>query len=387
VSTPQPPTAPPLPATRENWLDAPANRWAFQHVDAILSTVSVSRGAGAARELASVPEDLGGMTLPHGAGAATLDEFLERTYTDGFIVLRGETVIFERYLNGLEPSTRHSLMSVSKSIAGMLAGVCGLDPAVKVTDLVPELAGSAYGDATARDVLDMAVAVRFRQEYDDPTSELQREDRAAGWRPPLPGDPPGSQAFLATLRGAGRPGERFQYCSPNTDVLAWMLMRAAGRPYPELLEDLWRAIGADQDALVTVDAAGFPFACAGMCATLRDLARFGRLVLDGGAREGSAVIPAAWVDETRTGEGTPVRTAPEWESVTGRFPDARYHNQWWVTGDGRGSVYGMGIFGQWLWLDPASDTVIAKLSSLPDAFRPQDASEHLVALAALARQL
>lgn len=358
------------PASRENWLDAPANRWALQHVDGILATARVSRGTGPARELPEAREDLGEMRL----AGTTLNEFVEGTCTDGFIVLRGDTVVYERYLNGLQPATRHSLMSISKSLAGTLAGICGLEPAAVVTDLVPELAESAYGDATVGQVLDMAVGVRFRQAYDDPESEVQAQDRAAGWRPALPGDPRGSQAFLATLRKEGRHGERFQYLSPNTDVLAWMLWCATGRPYPELLgERLWGAIGAQHDAFVTVDAVGFPYACAGVCATLRDLARFGRFVLD--RREG------------RDREGSTVSAAPEWAAVTGVLPSARYHNQWWVTHDGRGSFYGVGIFGQWLWLDPTSDVVIAKLSSLPDASSPEDLTKHLICLGALAREL
>jgi len=280
-------------------------------------------------------------------------------------------------------------MSISKSLAGMVAGRLidreVFDPDAEVAAYIPELKHTAYGDATAQQVLDMAVAVRFNQEYDNPQSDVQTEDRASGWRPRLSGDPPDTKAFLATIQGEGEHGTRLQYCSATTDVLAWLMERASGRPYAELLgEELWSQIGAEHDAYVTVDDSGFPYACAGVCATLRDVARFGRLVLDGGVWSGRTVLPKSWIDATRHGAGSPVTSALDFEAVWGAYPDAVYHNQWWTTRGPHGAFFGAGIFGQYLWLDPQSDVVIVKLSSLPAPNPPEDNKEHMTALDALA---
>jgi CubicO group peptidase (beta-lactamase class C family) len=375
-----------------NWLDPPFNRLAFQRVDSILRTVPISRGSGRVREFGRTPTEIDSLTYAGSFGESTIGAFLDRTFTDGLLVMRGDSVLCERYFNGMMPSTRHILMSVSKPLAGSLAGmyvdagILGLDD--RVADIVPELGASAYGDATVQQVLDMAVHLRFREEYDDPTSEVQTEDRVAGWRSPLPEDPPNMKAFLAMLAKTAPHGGRFQYCSATTDVLAWILERRSHVDYARLLsESLWSKIGAADDAYVTVDAAGFPYACAGVCATMPDLARFGRLVLDGGTWNDEPVIPAGWIVEARQGPGSPIISADEPDGVRPIYPEAVYHNHWWTTRSDRGTFFGVGIFGQFLWLDPSADVLIVKLSSWPAAFEPSDVSEHVLALGALAKQV
>src|SRR5262249_32911770 len=136
------------------------------------------------------------------------------------------------------------LMSVSKSLCSAVFGQFVESGAIaveqQVSTYLPELAQSAYGDATVQQVLDMTVAVQFDETYIDPTSEVQTQDRVAGWRSPRPDDPPDSYAFLATLRKAGTHGAAFRYCSANTDVLAWLLERVSGVRFSDLLSThLW----------------------------------------------------------------------------------------------------------------------------------------------------
>jgi CubicO group peptidase (beta-lactamase class C family) len=189
------------------------------------------------------------------------------------------------------------------------------------------------------------------------------EDRAAGWRPLRPGDPSGgSHDFLRRLQPAQDTGTAFQYSSATTEVLGWVLERASATPYPDLLSQvLWSRIGAEHDAFITVDQAGTGYACAGLGMTLRDLARFGRLILDGGALpDGTRVIPAEWIKQTLAG-GDPAVTAGQ--PIAGYLPAGSYRNQWWITG--YGPIFALGLLGQYLWLDPAADVIIAKFSCIP----------------------
>src|SRR5207249_1996464 len=115
-----------------------------------------------------------------------------------------------------------------------------------VARYVAALEGSAYGDATVQQTLDMTVAVAYDEVYDDPQSAVQRHDRSGGWRASRPGDPAGVREFLTTLRKDGDHGRAFRYCSANTDVLAWILEEVSGRPFSELLpSELWAALGAE----------------------------------------------------------------------------------------------------------------------------------------------
>jgi 6-aminohexanoate-oligomer exohydrolase len=348
----------------DNWQEGPSNRWAFLHINELMTTADIPRGSTSASQLAADPAEL----------PAELQRFLDRTCTDGFLVLRGSTILVEQYSNDMTDASRHLLMSVSKSLCSAIFGQFvdrgDVDVSALVQSYLPELGDSAYGDATVQQVLDMTVAVHFDETYTDPLSEVQTQDRVAGWRSPRPGDPKDSYEFLATLRKFGTHGEVYQYCSANTDVLAWILERVSGAVYSELLAThLWSRLGVEFDAYVTVDAAGFAMANAAVCCTLRDLARFGRLCLDGGRNHlGDAVIPRGWLEETRRGGDNGIAGEDFWAV----HPNGSYHNQFWISGDDDGSFYGIGIHGQYVWMNPSTDVVIVKLSSLP---QPDDADD------------
>ena len=379
--------------SQASWLDAADLGDTLQHISSLVATRSVSRGDGPVRALKPSPRDVSAIRYQFDGETRTIGAFLRSSYSDGLMVLRGEEILCESYFNGLTASTPHMLMSVSKALAGMLAGAvlegANVPSQTLVGAIVPELSSSGYGEASIQQVLDMEVNVEFRMDFTDPGSEVFLEDRAAGWRPQLAGDPGHTRAFLPTLRGVARPRPVFQYCSATTDVLAWVLERIAHEDMRELMSTrLWSRIGAADDALYTVDSTGFPYAAAGLCATMPDIARFGRLLLDGGTWDRGPVVPIAWISETWSGRGAFLDPSDPWTIEKVRVsPAISYHNQWWRLGDARGSAFVPGLLGQFLWLDPASDVVIVKLSSVPIALDAHLDAEHIVALNSLATAL
>lgn len=347
--------------TLETWQDAPHNRWAFAHVAEFVPTAPIPRRTAEQSERAVVGLDAL-RSLP------SLAERLEQSYTDALVVVRDGDIVAEHYRDGSQPDGVHLLMSVSKSICGLTVGTLVdegiLDPAQRVDRYVPALAGSAYGDATVQQVLDMTVDVDYDEDYRNPASEVQAQDRVAGWRPRLAGDPADTYAFLASLRGGGRHGERFKYCSAGTDVLAWVVENLTGLRYPEAVSRrLWSRLGCEHDAQITVDAGGFGFANGGISCTARDLTRIGRLMLDGGVVDGRRVVSAEWVRRTIQGGDTDVARGTVFQRV---HPGGAYSNQWWITGSTRGDFYAVGIHGQFVWVDPATRTVVVKFSSWPE---------------------
>jgi len=347
--------------TLDSWQEPPHNRWAFAHLGEMVPSAAVSRR----------PVNAPGHALARlGAIAAQLPDLeqrLEQTYTDAFLVLRGTEVVAEYYRAGFAPDDRHLLMSVSKSLCGTVVGALvdegRIDPAQPVTEYVPELAGSVYDGPSVLQVLDMQISIDYNEDYVDPASEVQTHGRSAGWRTRRHGDPADTYEFLTTLRGDGSTGE-FQYCSANTDVLAWIVERVTGLRYVEALSTyLWAKLDADRDATITVDQTGFGFANGGVSCTARDLARVGRMMLDGGVAPGGRVVSQGWVESVLAGGS---REAMPDEGFTSAFPEGSYTRQWWCTGNERGNVSGIGIHGQNLWLDPRTDSVIVKLSSWPD---------------------
>ncbi len=170
------------------WDKGPDNRWAFQHISEIIPTANISRGSGAPAKLLHSPQDLSGLVFKTmDDKQMSVQEMLDVTYTDGFIVLQDGKVVSEKYYNDMKPDTRHLLMSVSKSVTGTLAGHLvadgRLDPNKKVVEYIPELKNSpGYAEATVREVLDMTTSIVFSEDYDDPKAEVVFHEESTAWR-------------------------------------------------------------------------------------------------------------------------------------------------------------------------------------------------------------
>ena len=352
------------PADLSNWRTAPHNRWSFTHVGDLIPTAAIAHGPaqalppGEALDLSQVK-----------FGEGSLASFLENASTDGFIALHKGRVVAERYLN-MESVSRHILFSVSKSVTGTLAGVLvadgTLDPDAPVITYLPEVKASAYGDCTVRHVLDMTVDLSFVENYLDTQGDFARYRVATGWNPPNPAfGGEGLHEFLATVKPAhSRHGEVFYYVSPNSDLLGWILERAAGQPFASLMSQrLWQPLGAESDAFVTVDAKGAVRTAGGINTTLRDLARFGELMRNGGRANGREIIPASWIEDIRHGGS---RQAWARGTMSALFPNGSYRSKWYKANDADGSFYAIGIHGQWIYLNPAAEVTAVKFSSQPD---------------------
>ena len=358
------PPAPEHQVTLANWRDPPLNRWAFRNVSQIVPSAMVWRGAQGS-ELPANGRDLGDVTFSFNGETLSVQDMLERSLADGFVVVHDGRIVQESYLGGLKPHVPHILFSVTKSIVGLLAGILvgrgDLDPDAQLTTYIRELETSGYADATVRHLLDMTASVDFDEDYLATEGDMVRYREASGWNPGGAGDTGGLRLFLPTLSGANGHGKVFQYCSPNTDLLGWVLERAADQPFPELLsEALWAPMGAENNAYIGVDGLGAPRAAGGLCATTRDLARIGQLLLDDGRAMGNQVVPADWIrDIFENGD----REAWKGGSFAEDMPDAWYRSKWYKHGEDAFAVSGLGIYGQSVFIHPASRTVIAKHAS------------------------
>ena len=161
------------------------------------------------------------------------------------------------------------------------------------------------------------------------------------------------------------------YRSVLTDVLAWVMERAAGDRLPELItRHLWQPMGAEADAEITVDGHGNAMADGGVSCTLRDLARFGLLLLRRGRRDDREVIPSVWIDETLTPDEDTV-AAFEGSLEAREFArGAYYRNQFWVVDPAAPILMASGINGQAVLIHGPADVVIAKFSTWPVAWTP-----------------
>lgn len=352
-----------------NWRDAPWNVWAFRHVHELIPTARIAATPGLVEEPKVDADALTAHEFVYDGERRTIAATLRQTHTDALVVMRAGRFIADFHAPHFTLQSRHILFSASKSIAGLLAGmVVGdglLDPDAPVVQYVPEFADSAFGDARVRHVLDMRTSLAFNEDYLDPMGDFARYRRAGLLDPRLDGVPEETViGFIASLRkGAGEHGGPFHYCSPNSDVLGLLIERASGQRYADFAATrLWQPLGLRQDGCVTVDLAGTARSGGGLCMTARDLARIGEMVRLGGAVDGRRLVSADWMKETLSGGD-----ADAWRrgSFADWLPNGKYSNKWYQAGNASGACFAIGIHGQWLYVDPLRETVIAKFSSQP----------------------
>jgi CubicO group peptidase (beta-lactamase class C family) len=367
--------------TAANWQDPPFNRWAYWHVGEFLPTYRVPHGRGPARVLpvAAAPADLLGIGLTRADGSAgTVGDVLADTFTDAYVVLQDGNLVAEWYGALGAADLTHALMSVSKSVLGCVAAVLidrgELDADRPITDYVPELAASGYAGASVRHVLDMRSGVRFVEEYTNPQAEIRVLDQWLGWQPGGHGYQAGGlYEFLTTLQAEAPHGSRFLYRSAESDVLGWVCERAGGAPMAELISELvWAPMGAEHDANLLHDAVGTAVHDGGLCASARDVARFGQMLLDGGTVPDGAggarrVVPPRWLRQGWAVDSD-TRSAFAASPAEWALPGGWYRNQFWFRPGGYGDVLlGLGIHGQMLHVSRRTNTVCVKLSSWPQA--------------------
>jgi CubicO group peptidase (beta-lactamase class C family) len=350
-----------------NWQDPPFNRWAFLHLEELLTMAPIPRGDGPVRGLPRDERNFGGVTFDARGKRLTISQMLDQTFTDGFLVLHEGKVAAEQYADGMSADTLHLTMSVSKSLtsalAGALTGQGRLDPAAPVTAYVHELRGTSFDGCTVQHLLDMRAGTKWSEDYSNFThSDAFVYEQVMGWRPrQTPGLAPDMYAYMANLNQNARPhGGPFEYRSILTDVLGWVLERAGGRPFAELFsQEIWSKLGVERDAQITIDTAGCAITDGGICTTLRDLARFGQLYLDGGG-----IVPPEWamrVTATDSELAAAFARTPE----AALYPGALYHDLWWVISPRRGIFVALGIYGQMLLIHRTAATVVAKFSTQP----------------------
>ena len=284
--------------------------------------------------------------------------FLETTDTAALLVLKNGEIIYENYWLTGGPNVNWLSMSVAKSFVSATLGIAVDEGFVKsieqpITDYVPSLAGSAYDGVRIKDILQMSSGARWNEDYSDPDSDVMRfaEIFALG----------GSlNEFTATLQRQRPPGTFNQYNSADTQALAMLISQATGRSLSDYMtEKLWLPMGPENDAYWMLDAEGVEMAFGGLNATARDYAKLGELFRLKGRRDGRQIVPEAWVHASITPD------APH--LMAGNNPNSDYPMgyglQWWVPDGTEGEFSAIGVYNQFIFVNPTRNTVIVKLSA------------------------
>ena len=351
----------------------PKLRWTVCHIRELMPTKQLSRGLGAPLPLEyDLNPGIDEITFNPlgGKEPMTWKESLSKNYTDGILIIHRGKIVYERYFGALNEAGKHAAMSMTKSLTGLLAEILvvegQLDDTAKVETLVPELKGTAFGSATVRQVMDMTTALDYSENYSDPEADIWVYSKAASSLP-KPKDykgPNGYFEYLQTVKQKGVHGKVFGYKTINTDALGWIVSRVTGKDLAQLLsERIWSRMGAEQDAYMTVDAKGTPFAGGGLSAGLRDLGRVGLLMLYGGEINGKRLFPQKVVQRIKAGGDKKAFAKAGYKSLEG----GSYRSMWWVFHNKHGAFAARGVHGQTIYVDPTAEMVIVRFASFPTA--------------------
>ncbi|MFT5399447.1 MAG: CubicO group peptidase (beta-lactamase class C family) [Planctomycetota bacterium] len=354
---------------RQDWDRAPWNRWSFQNVRQVLPTTEVWRGNGPVWRLNHNFIDLSLLPFSNDDGLATIQDWLNYSFTDGFVVLHRGQIVCEQYQNNMTERTLHLSQSMAKSVVGCVAGILigrgDMNVDQRVSHYLPELEATAWKGATLRQVLDMTTGVRYIEDYTALDSDIAMTDIASGWKHAAAGVVAPAcmwDQILGLTESVREHGEKFEYRSIETDVLGHCLERVTHTRLAELVSrELWQHLGCEESASFTVDPVGYAMADGGFNATLRDYARFGQMLLQNGHANGRQIVPKDWIKDIHKADhrifGEPYTTTA---------PNGGYRNQFWVQDVNKKAFMARGVFGQLIYVDPENDMVITKLSSWPE---------------------
>lgn len=317
------------------------------------------------------------MTLPESymfeGQVRDTEAFLAETETMALLVLKDGKIRFERYAPWGGADTHWISMSVGKSFVSAAIGIAvdeGLIKSIEqpVTDYVPELGveGSAYAGVRIKDILQMSSGAGWNEDYSDPESDIMRLASALGTGSAL-------NAFPSTLTRARTPGSFNLYNSTDTQVLGMLLVAATGRTIADYMQEkLWHPLGMEDVGLWIIDGEGMEMAFGGLNATARDYAKIGELFRLGGQWDGQQIVSADWVKASVTPD------APHLMPGDTGLSDSLfgYGYQWWVPDGDDGEFSAIGVYNQFVYVNPAKGVVIVKLSANPRYGETNDESSY-----------
>lgn len=328
----------------------------FRNIDRLFPTRTVPH-ASTPMPLPPASTPLPAVSFSAGSKRYDLDDYLELNRVAGLLVVKNGRITLEKYRFGNSERTRWMSMSIAKSITSTLVGAALKQGYIHtlsdpVTQYVPSLRGGAYEGVSVRDVLTMSSGVRWDETYTDPRSDRRRLLEAQ-----ISQVPGSAMAIMTSLPRAAAPGTVNNYNTGETQVAGEIVRNAVGRPLATYLsERIWSRFGMEADAKWWLDSNdGHEIGGSGFSATLRDYGRFGLFLLNGGVAAGETILPAGWMGEA---------TSPK---VLQGGASLDYGYLWWTgtTAASRrdGAYAAEGIFGQFIYINPAARIVIVVWSA------------------------
>lgn len=326
----------------------------FQHTPEIQPTEKISHGAA---NFQFLKED--NLTLVDGFrfkdGYYPVEKFIEDTKTSALLVIKDDVIKYEKYYLGGDENTLFSSNSMGKSFVSALMGIAVSEGYVESIDdpigkYIPEFKGTEMENIPIKACLQMASGIRFDEDAD--MSEFSMKT--------LIGIP--AMKVISKYGMQEDPYTYRRYLSINTEILGQVIKNATGRGLAEYMEEkLWSKLGADHDAYWTLSN-DTELAMGGLSVSLRDYARFARLYLNDGNWEGEQILTEKWVKDSLDVSAEYSRPGANNDP----YNEIGYGYQWWVPEGTQNEFMAIGVYGQWIYVNPSKQVIIVKTSADPN---------------------
>jgi len=281
----------------------------------------------------------------HEKSPVSFETFLAERTTVAFLIIKKDTLIYEQYFQGYTKDSILPSFSIAKSFVSALVGIALEEGYIHsfdqpITDFIPELKDPGFKRVTFQNLLAMRSGIAFEEDYLNPTGDIARFYYGRNLL-----------KFCLNLKVTDEPGNRYNYQSANTQLIAIALERATGVPLSEYFQEkIWKPIGAENNAIWNVDSKKNlelkAFCC--MNASAVDFAKFGRLYLNEGSLDGIRIISKEWIQESLSIQND--------SRDLDRYP---YTYSWRVTA--QGDFFAKGVGGQYIFVCPHKKIIIVRL--------------------------
>ena len=358
--------------TLDNWRKYPFNSWSFVNVRNLIPTSPIYNNPDKKVILQKQLIDIDDLVIDHKNTSYKLKEIFKICDTDAFLVMHKGKIKFEFYDKFTKFNTPHIIFSVSKSLTSLLTGILVEKKVININNyishILPETKGTAYEDATVRNVLDMSIASGFIEDYTGQAEIFKKYRSSTGWDLPETNSTQtvkGLHDFLSSMpKSNQKHGKKYHYCSPHSDLLGWIIERASGENYSKIMADLlFKKAGINHEANVTVDKWGASRAAGGISVSPYDLLLLSELVRNHGSNKNGQVIPAAWIEDFVNNKNN--NSYLNQDNLE-RFPNGNYRSKWYQTGFKDNEYCAIGIHGQNIWINPQKEITIVRMSSASD---------------------
>ncbi|MBV1933877.1 MAG: beta-lactamase family protein [Parvibaculaceae bacterium] len=301
----------------------------------------------------------------------SVEDFLTETDTVALLVLKDGKLVYENYWQTGGKDVQWLSHSVSKSFVSAAVGLALRDGLIKsleepISNYVPMLKDSGYNGVRIKDVLQMSSGVRWTEKYSSGTSDINR----FGWTMMKGAS---YDEFVTTIVAETPPGTQTSYTGMDTQALTMLIRSVTGKSLAAYLqEELWQPLGMEFEAFWTTDNSGVELGLGGLNATARDFAKLGELYRLDGAWHGNQILPADWVAASTTPDAPYLQRGANKVSTHGMG----YGYQWWLPKGDDQDFSAIGIYNQFIYVNPEENTVIVKLSANRNYAQNSDPSSY-----------